>query len=44
MSRRKMQQPERGTPHERHLRDIVDELVQEESQKAAYLAFAHELA
>ena len=44
MSRRKRPQPEHGSPHEQHLRDIVDELVQEESQKAAYLAFAHELA
>ena len=44
MSRRKRPQPERGSPHERHLRDIVDELVREESQKAAYLAFARELA
>ncbi len=44
MSRRKRPQPEHGSPHEQHLRDIVDELVHEESQKAAYLAFAHELA
>ena len=44
MSRSKRPQPEHGSPHEQRLREVVSELVQEESQKAAYLAFAHELA
>ena len=43
MSRSKRPQPEHGSPHEQRLREVVSELVQEESQKAAYLAFAHEL-
>ncbi|MBN1461962.1 MAG: hypothetical protein JXA57_20725, partial [Armatimonadetes bacterium] len=43
MSRRKRQEPEHGSPHELWLREVVSELVQEESQKAAYYAFAQEL-
>ena len=44
MGRRKWPRPEHKSPHEQRLREVVSELVQEESQKAAYLAFAHELA
>jgi hypothetical protein len=43
MGRRKTPSPEHRSPHEQRLREVVSELVQEESQKAAYLAFAHEL-
>ena len=43
MRRRERQQPGHESPHEQRLREVVSELVQEESQKAAYLAFAHEL-
>jgi hypothetical protein len=43
MGRRKTPKPEHQGPHEQRLREVVSELVQEESQKAAYLAFAHEL-
>ena len=44
MSRRKRPQPEHRSPHELRLREIVNELVGDDSQKQAYLAFAHELA
>jgi hypothetical protein len=44
MGRRKTPSPEHRSPHEQRLREVVSELVQEESQKAAYLAFARELA
>jgi hypothetical protein len=43
MSRRKRPQPEHRSPHELRLWAIVDSLVTDNSQKAAYLAFAHEL-
>jgi hypothetical protein len=44
MGRRKMPSPEHRSPHEQRLRAIVDSLVTDSSQKAAYLAFAQELA
>ena len=44
MSRRKRPQPEHRNPHEQRLREIVDEIVPDGSQKQAYLAFALELA
>jgi hypothetical protein len=43
MSRRKRPQPEHESQHELRLRGIVDEIVSDDSQKQAYLAFAHEL-
>jgi hypothetical protein len=43
MGRRRTPRPEHQGPHEQHLREIVDELVQEESQKAAYVHFGMEL-
>jgi len=43
MSRRKRPQPEHRSPHELRLREIVNELVSDDSQKQAYLAFAREL-
>jgi len=43
MSRRKRPQPEHRSPHEQRLRGIVDEIVSDDSQKQAYLAFAREL-
>ena len=43
MSRRNCHPPHHQSPHEQHLREIVDELVPDDSQKQAYLAFAHEL-
>jgi hypothetical protein len=43
MSRRKRPQPEHGSPHEQRLREIVDEIVSDDSQKQAYLTFAREL-
>jgi hypothetical protein len=42
MSRRNCHPPHHESSHEQHLREIVDELVPDDSQKAAYLAFAHE--
>jgi hypothetical protein len=44
MSRRNRPQPEHRNPHELRLWAIVDSLVTDSSQKAAYLAFARELA
>jgi len=44
MGRRKTPRPEHQGPHELRLREIVNELVSDDSQKQAYLAFAHELA
>jgi len=44
MGRRKTSKPEHQGPHELRLREIVNELVSDDSQKQAYLAFAHELA
>jgi len=43
MERRKRQQPEHESPHEQRLREVVDTFVRDDSQKQAYLAFAHEL-
>ena len=43
MSRRNCHPPHHESPHEQHLREIVDELVPDDSQKQAYLAFALEL-
>ena len=43
MSRRNCHPPHHESPHEQRLREIVDELVPDDSQKQAYLAFAHEL-
>jgi hypothetical protein len=43
MSRRKRPLPEHRSPHELRLRGIVDEIVSDDSQKQAYLAFAREL-
>jgi len=43
MSRRKHHPPHRQNQHEQRLRAIVDALVQDDSQKAAYLAFLLEL-
>jgi len=42
MSRRNCHPPHHESPHEQRLREIVDELVPEDSQKQAYLAFALE--
>lgn len=44
MSRRNCHPPHHESPHEQRLREIVDELVPDDSQKQAYLAFARELA
>jgi len=44
MSRRNCHPPHHESPHEQRLREIVDELVPEDSQKRSYLAFARELA
>jgi hypothetical protein len=44
MSCRNRPQPEHRSPHEQHLREIVDEIVPDEPKKQAYLAFARELA
>jgi hypothetical protein len=43
MSSRTWQTPEHRSPRELRLWAIVDSLVTDSSQKAAYLAFAHEL-
>ena len=43
MSRRHCHPPHHESSHEQHLREIVDELVPDDSQKQAYLAFALEL-
>ena len=44
MGRTETPRPEHQGPHELRLREIVNELVSDDSQKQAYLAFAHELA
>jgi hypothetical protein len=44
MRRRKRQQPEHESPHEQRLREVVETFVQDDAEKAAYLAFARELA
>jgi len=44
MRRRHQQRPHHESPREARLREIVDELVPDDSQKQAYLTFAHELA
>ena len=44
MSRRNCHPPHHESPHEQRLREIVDELVPDDSQKRSYLAFALELA
>ena len=44
MSKRNCHPPHHESPHEQRLREIVDELVPDDSQKQAYLAFARELA
>ncbi len=45
MSRRhRRHHPHHESPHELHLREIVDEFVPEGAEKPAYLAFAHEFA
>jgi len=44
MSRRYSHPPRHDSPHEQRLREIVDELVPDDSRKAAYLSFARELA
>jgi hypothetical protein len=44
MRRRKRPQPEHRSPHEQRLREIVDGLVMDNSEKEAYVAFGHELA
>jgi len=44
MSKRNCHPPHHESPHEQRLREIVDELVPDDYQKQAYLAFAHELA
>jgi hypothetical protein len=44
MSRRNCHPPHHQSPHEQQLRGIVDEIVPDDSQKQAYLAFARELA
>ena len=44
MSSRKMQEPEHQSPHELRLWAIVDSLVNDISEKEAYLSFARELA
>ena len=43
MSKRNCHPPHHESSHEQRLREIVDELVPDDSQKQAYLAFAHEL-
>ena len=43
MSRRHCHPPHRESPHELRLRAIVDSLVADSSEKAAYVAFAREL-
>jgi len=43
MSRRNCHPPRHESPHEQRLREIVDSLVTDSSQKAAYVAFAREL-
>jgi hypothetical protein len=43
MRRWKRQQPEQENPHEQRLRDVVDMFVRDDTEKAAYLAFAREL-
>jgi len=43
MNRRKWPRPEHRSPHELRLWAIVDSLVTDISEKAAYLAFAREL-
>jgi hypothetical protein len=43
MSKRNCHPPHHESPHEQRLREIVDELVPEDSQKDAYVAFAMEL-
>jgi len=44
MSSRKRPQPEHRSPHELRLWAIVDSLVADGSEKAAYVSFARELA
>jgi len=44
MSKRNCHPPHHESPHEMRLREIVDELVPDDSQKQAYLAFARGLA
>jgi hypothetical protein len=44
MSRRNQPRPRHESPHEQRLREIVDELVPDDSQKQAYVLFARELA
>ena len=44
MSKRNCHPPHHESPHEQRLREIVDELVPDDSQKQAYVAFARELA
>jgi len=43
MNRRHRRASHHESPQEQHLREIVDGLVQVELERAAYLAFAHEL-
>jgi hypothetical protein len=43
MRRHSHHAPHHESPQEQRLREIVDELVPDDSQKQAYLAFAHEL-
>jgi len=44
MSRRYSHPPRHERPHEQRLREIVDELVPDDSRKQTYLSFAWELA
>ena len=44
MSKRNCHPPHHESPHEQRLREIVDSLVTDISEKEAYVAFAHELA
>jgi hypothetical protein len=43
MRRHSHHAPHHESPQEQRLREIVDEIVPDDSQKQAYLAFAHEL-
>ena len=43
MSRRNCYPSHHESPHEQHMREIVDELVPDDSQKQAYISFAREL-
>ena len=43
MSKRNCHPPHHESPHEQRLREIVEELVPEDYQKDAYVAFAREL-